>query len=168
MSLQDRTISILQWKIFHRSSNGVLSIKIWPCYFCYLVLGVGKHYLSGTVNSYLVKWVQLKQQSTITIWFPGTFLIQWQPRINFISCFSPYAELLRHKIASQKIGHRRRAQMDRDIYMICATRPTFMKSTPSTHFLENCIFVEQPSTQNQNGNFFCHISLSSFIINCEA
>ena len=29
-------------------------------------LCVGKHYLSGTVNACPLKWVQLKQQSTIT------------------------------------------------------------------------------------------------------
>ena len=35
------------------------------------------------------------------------------------------------KKASQKVGHRRRAQMDIAISMICALRPTFMKSTSS-------------------------------------
>ena len=33
------------------------------------------------------------------------------------------------KKASQNVGRRRRANMDRAISMICAGRPTFMKST---------------------------------------
>ena len=50
--------------------------------------------------------------------------------VAFIRCFAPYAELLRHKIASQKVGQRFRGQMYRAISMICSVRPTFMNSTP--------------------------------------
>ena len=53
--------------------------------------------------------------------------------VNFINCFCalrPCTQLLRQYKASQKVGRRRRAKMDRAISMICAVRPTCMKLTP--------------------------------------
>ena len=51
---------------------------------------------------------------------PGIFKVTTGLGVDIINCFAPYDKLLRHKIASQKVGRRCRAQMYRAISMICA------------------------------------------------
>ena len=94
------------------------------CSHSELVFETNTHY---KILEKLVTCVAREQHATEILkrMFKKTTYCEQQIGVNFISCFASYAELLRHKIASQKLGVGIGCKCV-EISMICTLRPTFM------------------------------------------